>query len=254
NPLRVILSVGCPASAWRECEDRFGVRIIEFYGMSDAAGNLVNTDGKVGSVGKPIAGAQYRIADENDRPLPPGSSGAIQFRHPLGQVTHYHNLPDETAKAYRGGWFHSGDTGEMDADGYFYFRGRLKEAIRRRGENISAWEIETVVDFHPKVKESVAFGVPSELGEEEVMLAVVLKPDAKCSPEEILAFCQERLAYYAIPRFIEFVEALPKTGTQKIQRGILKDQGRSQKTWDREKAGYVVKKPVTANQNRRRAP
>jgi carnitine-CoA ligase len=247
NPLRVILSVGCPASAWRECEERFGLRIIEFYGMSDAAGNLVNVDGKVGSVGKPIAGAEYRIADENDRPLPPGSSGEIQFRHPLGQMTHYHNLAEETAKSYRDGWFHSGDMGEMDKDGYFYFRGRLKEAIRRRGENISAWEIETVVDMHPKIKESAAFGVPSELGEEEVMLAVVLKPDVQCSPEEILAFCEDRLAYFAMPRFVELVDSLPKTGTQKVQHSVLKGRGRSKETWDREKAGYVLKKSAAAN-------
>ena len=242
NPLRTVLSVGCPSSGWREFERRFQVRIVEFYGMSDAAGNLVNSEGKVGSVGKPIAGAEYRIADEYDQPLPSGSLGEIQFRHPAGHVTHYHKLSAETAAAYRGGWFHSGDLGEMDEEGFFYFRGRLKEAIRRRGENISAWEIETVVDLHPKVKESAAFGVPSDLGEEEVMLAVVLQPQVQATPEEILDFCQDHLAYFAMPRFIEFLDMLPKTGTQKIQHNVLKQRGRSPTTWDREQAGYEVRK------------
>jgi crotonobetaine/carnitine-CoA ligase len=240
NPVRVALSVGCPAAGWREFEERFAVRIIEWYGMSDSPGNLINTAGKVGSVGKPAGGAEFRVADGDDQELPPGKLGQLLFRHPVGQVTRYNNLPEATAEAYRGGWFHSGDLAEMDEEGFFYFRGRMKEAIRRRGENVSAWEIESVVDTHPEVRESAAFGIPSELGDEDIALAVVLQPGASLSPEELLRFCEGRLAYYAVPRFVDFVDALPKTGTQKIQKNVLKQRGRTETMWDREAAGIVV--------------
>jgi crotonobetaine/carnitine-CoA ligase len=237
-----MLSVGCPAGAWREFETRFGVRLIEFYGMSDAPGNTANVEGRVGSAGLPLQGAEFRVVDDADREVPRGTLGEIVFRHPSGQSTSYHNLPDLTAHSYRGGWFHSGDLGEMDEDGYLYFRGRAKEAIRRRGENISAWEIESAVNLHPSVKESAAVGVPSELGEEEVMLAVVARPGATITPEDILTFCKSRLAYFAMPRFIEVMDELPKTATQKIQHGLLKARGVSERTWDRERAGFTVEK------------
>jgi crotonobetaine/carnitine-CoA ligase len=240
--VRTMLSVGCPAGAWREFESRFGVRLIEFYGMSDAPGNTVNLEGRVGSAGLPLQGAEFRIVDEADREVPRGTLGEIIFRHPAGRATNYHNLPDLTAHSYRGGWFHSGDLGEMDEDGYLYFRGRAKEAIRRRGENISAWEIESTVNLHPSVKESAAVGVPSELGEEEVMVTLVAQPGATIVPEDILTFCKSRLAYFAVPRFIEVVDELPKTATQKIQHGVLKVRGVTERTWDRERAGFTVEK------------
>jgi crotonobetaine/carnitine-CoA ligase len=240
NPVRIALSVGCPAAVWQEFEQRFGVRVIEWYGMSDSPGNLINLDGRLGSIGKPAAGAEFRVADAEDRTLPPGKLGQLLFRHKAGQVTRYNNLPDATAEAYRGGWFHSGDLAEMDADGFFYFRGRMKEAIRRRGENVSAWEIESVIDQHPKVRESAAFGIPSEMGDEDVAIAVVLQPGQALTPQELLQFCEGRLAYYAVPRFIEFVDALPKTGTQKIQKNVLKQRGRTAATWDREAAGVAI--------------
>lgn len=240
--IRVLLSVGCPAPVWREFEERFGVQLIEFYGMSDAPGNTANVAGRVGSAGLPIDGAEFRIVDGADREVPYGTLGEIVFRHPAGQITRYNNLPELTTCSYRGGWFHSGDLGEMDADGYLYFRGRAKEAIRRRGENISAWEIETAVNLHPSVKECAAVGVPAELGEEEVMLVLVPQPGAAIRPEDILSFCKSRLAYFAMPRFIEIADELPKTATQKIQHGVLKARGIGEHTWDRERAGFVVEK------------
>ncbi|MFT3819319.1 MAG: AMP-binding protein [Rubrivivax sp.] len=242
NPVRRVLSVGCPESSWREFEQRFGVQIIESYSMSDAIGMTLNTEGRLGTAGKPMAGAEFRIVDADDREVPRGEMGEITFRHPVGQATHYHNLPEATAYAYRGGWFHSGDLGRMDTQGYLYFCGRLKEAIRRRGENISAWEVASVIDQHPKVKESAVFGVPSELGEEEVMAAVVPMPGEQIGAVEIMDFCQGRLAYYAMPRYIDVLPELPKTGTQKVQHLALKARGPGPTTWDREKSGYVVVK------------
>ncbi len=240
NPVRVVLSAACPANVWREFEDRFGVRIIEFYGMVDSPGFLLNDVGKVGAMGKPIGGVEFRIVDDNDEPLPPGRIGELVFRHPQGQLTRYHKLPDATSEAYRGGWFHSGDLAEQDADGFFYFRGRKKASMRRRGENISAWEIETVVNEHPAILETAAHGVPSEIGEEEVKLCVVLRPGETVTPEGVLDFCVGRMAYYAVPRYVEFVDELPKTATHRIQYAILRQRGLTAETWDREKAGYQV--------------
>ncbi|HYA35634.1 MAG TPA: hypothetical protein VEF03_08435, partial [Candidatus Binataceae bacterium] len=173
--------------------------------------------------------------------LAPGKVGELVFRHPKGQLSHYHKLPDATAEAYRGGWFHSGDLAKTDDDGFFYFCGRKKASMRRRGENISAWEIETVVNEHPAVLESAAYAVPSEMGEDEVKVAVVLRPGVSLKPEELLDFCTGRMAHYAIPRFVEFVDDVPKTGTQRIQYAALKERGIGN-AWDREKAGYEVKR------------
>jgi crotonobetaine/carnitine-CoA ligase len=242
NPIRNIFSIGCPIPVWTEFERRFGVRLMESYSMSDAVGCTVNEEGRIGSAGLPAEGAEFRIVDENDAEVPRGQLGEIAFRHPAGQVTHYHKLPDVTAHAYRGGWFHTGDLGKMDADGHLYFCGRLKEAIRRRGENISAWEVASVIDLHPKVQESAVFGVPSELGEEEVMVAIVPLPGHGVSPEEIMDFCEGKLAYFAMPRFIDVLPELPKTSTQKVQHLALKARGPGPGTWDREKTGYVVKR------------
>lgn len=242
NPVRVVLSAACPASAWQEFERRFGVRIVEFYGMVDSPGFLLNDVGKVGTMGKPIGGVEFRVVDDDEQLLPPGRVGELVFRHPKGQLTRYHKLPEATADAYRGGWFHSGDLAEMDEEGFFYFRGRKKASIRRRGENISAWEIESVVNEHPAVLESAAYAVPSELGEDEVMVAVVLRPGATLTPQALLEFCQGKMAYYAIPRYVDFVDEIPKTGTQRVQYGALRERGITDTTWDREKAGVSVSK------------
>jgi crotonobetaine/carnitine-CoA ligase len=239
--VRVVLSAACPPNAWKEFEQRFGVRIVEFYGMVDSPGLLLNDVGRVGSMGKPVGGVEFRVVDDADNPVAADKVGELVFRHPKGRLSHYHKLPDATAQAYRGGWFHSGDLAKTDADGFFYFAGRKKASIRRRGENISAWEIETVVNEHPAVLESAAFAVPSELGEDEVKVAVVLKDRSRFSAADLIEFCRGRMAYYAIPRYVEVVEELPKTGTQRIQYAALKERGIGN-AWDREQAGIKVQR------------
>lgn len=240
HPVRVVLDAGCPPGAWEEFQRRFGVRIIEWFGMVDAPGILMNDVGKVGAMGKPVAGLEFRVVDEEDNSLPPGEVGELVFRHPKGRLTYYHKLPEATEKAYEGGWFHSGDLAVMDDEGFFYYKGRKKESIRRRGENISAWEIESVVNQHPSVLESAAYAVPSELGDDEVKVEVVLKPGAELAAEGLLDFCQGRMAYYAVPRYVEFVDSLPKTATQRNQYGALRQRAVTEQTWDREAAGYRV--------------
>jgi len=233
--VRVVLSAGCPPDRWEEFQRRFGVRIIEWFGMVDSPGILMNDAGRVGSMGRSgVAGVEFGVVDEDDRPLGPGQVGELVFRHPAGPTTYYENLPEATRQAYRGGWFHSGDLAEYDEDGFFYYRGRKKESIRRLGENISAWEVETVVNSHPKVLECAVHAVTSELGEDEVKLTIVAQPGEQPEPGEILGYCQGKMARYAIPRYVEFVASLPKTDTQKLQYSVLKARGVTPGTWDRE--------------------
>ena len=242
NPVRVVLSAGAPGDErWTRFERRFGVRLIEWFGMVDAPGNLLNTEGRVGSMGKPVPGVEFRVVDERGEPVGPGVVGELVFRHSRGRLTYYHKNPELTEAAYAGGWFHSGDLAEVDEDGFFYYRGRKKESMRRRGENISAWEVESVFNRHPRVRESAAFGVPSELGEDEVMVVVVPNGEPP-DPVELVEWCRGRLAYYAVPRYIEIVESLPKTDTQRIRYADLKARGRTEATWDREAAGVVVER------------
>jgi len=236
--VRTVLSAGCPPDRWREFEERFGVRIVEWFGMVDAPGILLNDAGRVGSMGRSgVSGVEFRVVDSDDRPLGPGEVGELVFRHPRGRLTYYHKLPEATEEANRGGWFHSGDLADYDEDGFFYYRGRKKESIRRLGENISAWEIETVVNAHPAVLDSAAHAVASELGEDEVKICIVARPGASPAPEEILEFCSGQMAGHAIPRYVEFLDALPKTATERNQYGALRARGVTPQTWDRERAG-----------------
>jgi crotonobetaine/carnitine-CoA ligase len=162
--------------------------------------------------------------------------GELVFRHPSGPLTHYHRDPEASEQAYRGGWFHSGDLATRDTDGYFTYCGRLKESIRRRGENISAWEIETVVNQHPSVRESAAHAVPSELGEDDVKVVVVLETGQVIDPAGIVRFCQGRMADYAVPRYVDFRSELPKTETHRIRYQVLRERGIAEGSYDRENA------------------
>jgi crotonobetaine/carnitine-CoA ligase len=243
NPVRVVLSAACPAYAWRPLEERFKLRLIEWFGMVDSPGFLMNTTGKVGSMGRPLPGFEFRVVDDNDRDLPSGRVGELVFRSSGGRaMAFYYGKEEATNEAWRNDWFHSGDLAWLDEEGDFYYAGRKKASMRRRGENISAWEIESVANQHPKVLESAAHAVPSELGEDEIKVVVVLKPGQTATPEEVLDFCRGKMANYAIPRYVEFRDSLPKTGTHRIEYSVLKKEGITDRTWDREAVGYIVSK------------
>jgi crotonobetaine/carnitine-CoA ligase len=235
HDVRTVISAACPAWVWREFEDRFGVRIVEFYGMVDSPGLLINAEGRVGAMGRAATDVEFQVV-ANDQPVPDGTVGELVFRHPRGPLTHYHRDPEASEQAYRGGWFHSGDLATRDTDGYFTYCGRLKESIRRRGENISAWEVETVVNQHPSVRESAAHAVPSELGEDDVKVVVVLEPGQVIDPASIVRFCQGRMADYAVPRYVDFRSELPKTETHRIRYQVLREQGIAEGSYDRENA------------------
>lgn len=234
NPVRVVLDAGCPSEQWGEFGARFGVRLVEWYGMVDAPGYLLNDGGPVGSIGKPVGGVEFRTVDVDDAPVGAGRVGELVFRNPSGLLTQYHKRQDATEEAYRDGWFHTGDLAEQDAEGWFYFRGRKKASIRRLGENISAWEIETVLNQHPDVMESAAFAVQSELSEDEVAVAIVARPGVTLQPERVIEYCVGNMAKHAVPRYVFFVTELPKTATQRVQYGVLREQGLPRTAWDRQ--------------------
>ncbi len=153
----------------------------------------------------------------------------------------YWNMPDETSEAWRNGWFHTGDAFTYDEDGNYYFVDRAKDYIRRRGENISSFEVESIVNEHPAIAETGAAAVPAEQGEDEVKIAVVLQPGAEFDPAELIEFLVARMPRFAIPRYVEIWDTLPKTeATARIQKGKIREAGVSADTWDRIKAGVKL--------------
>jgi crotonobetaine/carnitine-CoA ligase len=153
----------------------------------------------------------------------------------------YFKMPEQTAEAMRGGWFHTGDLGAADTDGYLYFVDRIKQSIRRRGENISSWEVEKIVNAHPRVLESAAVGVPAELGEEEVKVCIVARPGEAIDPLDIVRWCEDRMAYFMVPRYVELRDTLPKTATERVEKYKLRQEGIGN-VWDREAAGYRLRR------------
>jgi len=244
--VRIAACAATPPDLWRAFEERFGLTIIEGYGLTETTGFCVANPRdavRVGTFGKPMPGFELAIFGADDTPLPAGVPGEIVIRPQREHLIMmgYYRQPEQTATALRGGWFHTGDLGQLDEAGYAVFIDRLKQSIRRRGENISSWEVERAVNAHPAVLESAAIGVPSELGEEEVKVVVVLRPGATLDPLDLVRWCEERLAYYAVPRYIEFRESLPKTATERVEKYKLKAEGIGQ-AWDRETASYRVKR------------
>jgi crotonobetaine/carnitine-CoA ligase len=228
-------------------EKRFGLEVVyETFGMTEG---IVNAPALVkprraGCCGRPGENAEVRVVDQDDLPLGPRETGEIVIRprQPYTMMSGYYKMPEATVEAFRNLWFHTGDLGYFDEDGYLYFVGRKKEAIRRRGENISAFEVEAIINRHPAVLESAAIPVPSELSEDEVKIVVVCKEGERLSAEELIRFCEDNMAYFMVPRFVEFRDQLPKTPTQRVEKYKLKDEDGAHPVWDREKAGYQLRR------------
>jgi len=221
---------------------RFGVRSVETYTSTEAGIALGSPYGewRVGSCGT-VHSERFHAAvvDEHDREVGPGMPGELVLRpkQPWVITSGYYGTPEATAETFRNLWFHTGDKVWRDEDGYYYFLDRMKDSIRRRGENISAFDLECEVNMHPAILESAAIGVPSELEDEDVKLAVVLRPGMSLSHEELVDFCTERLPRFMVPRYVEFLDALPRTPTDKVAKFRLRaegDHGITASTWDRE--------------------
>ncbi len=246
HKVRFAIGAAAPADIWRAFEQRFNLRIIEIYGMVETGISIHNLDGRVGSMGKPTELYEARIVDERGNELPQTSVGEVVLRPKVPNVLMegYYKMPTETLNAFRNLWFHTGDLAYRDGDDCFYFVDRKKDAIRRRGENISSFEVEKIVNQHPKVLECAAVGVPSEVGEEEIKICIVLKESQVLAPEELISFCEEKMPYYMVPRYVEFRTSFPRTPTERVEKYKLKSEGIKNETWDREKAGYKLRRKL----------
>jgi len=235
--LRVALSPATPRPQVELFEQRFGVKLIDGYGSTETNLVLSNVIGDFipGTLGRVVDGFEARVVDEQDCEMPPGAPGELVIRHreAFSMSTGYFDDPQATLAAWRNLWFHTGDRVIRDSNDVYHFIDRLKDSIRRRGENISSWEVEQALMSHEGIESATVVGVPSELGEEEVMAFVVLKQGARVGPREITQFLEGRLAYFAIPRYIEFISELPKTENGKVKKYVLRERGLSADTWDR---------------------
>jgi len=228
SSLRLAVSGGAsiPAAVLDAFEKRFGVVILEGYGLTETASTATQnksiTERRPYSVGKPIWGTQTQVWDDNGNALPPGKDnvGEVVTRG-LHVMKGYLHDPEATAEAFAGGWFHTGDLGYFDEDGFLFIVGRGKELIIRGGYNVYPAEIEDVLHAHPAVAEAAVIGIPDDRLGEEVMAVVTLRPGASLAAPELIAFCKERIAAYKYPRVIEFRDELPKNAMGKIMKDQL---------------------------------
>lgn len=241
NPIRVAVGGAAPLELWRDFERRFGLEILEIYGLTETACFCLGSPPdaiKPGKLGTAVSWAEVDVRREDGGRADDGEPGEIVVRPKRDGVIFrgYLKNREATDEALAGGWFHTGDRGRRDDDGYLVFLDRLKDVIRRRGENISSYEVERAVNTHPDVAESAAVGVPSELGEEDVMIVVVPRPGAEIDPAALRAHCGERLAAFMVPRYVLVRDALPKTATQRVQKFELRKAGHAG-AWDAEAIG-----------------
>lgn len=243
HPLRTVIIVPLAEDS-TAFSKRFGVDVYTLYNMTEISTPLVSglNPTQAGSCGRPREGVELRLVDEYDAEVPRGSVGELIVRTdaPWALNSGYFRNSEATVSAWRNGWFHTGDAFRIDDEGNYYFVDRIKDAIRRRGENISSFEVEAEVVAHPAVAEAAAVPVASEFTEDEVMCVVALVEGASLDPAELLEFLRPRLAHFMLPRYVRVVPELPKTPTQKVQKHLLRREGVTADTWDREAAGIRV--------------
>jgi long-chain acyl-CoA synthetase len=219
-----------PAEIIDSFERRFGVTILEGYGLSETAStttfNVSAAERKIYSVGKPIWGVSVQVWDSQGRPLPPGAEhvGEIVVRGP-NVMTGYHNNPEATAEAFAGGWFHTGDLGYFDDDGFLFIVDRIKDLIIRGGYNVYPREVEEAIYTHPAVAEAAVIGVPDTTMGEEVHAIVAIRDGQSVTEGELIDFVKQRIAAYKYPRTVEFRDSLPKGATGKILKKELRPSG-----------------------------
>jgi len=251
NPLRISIAAPCPPYV-EEFNERFGVRTVTGFGMTEMPAPL-SSDGSgvdartYATVGKVRPGFECLVVDEHDQPVPPGETGELIVRslEPWVMNQGYYKMPEISFRAWRNGWFHTGDAFRRDVDGNHYFVDRMKDAIRRRGENISSAEVEADVCEHPEVERCAAFPVPSPMGEgaeDEVMISVVRVEGSTLSAADLVRWLIPRMAHFMVPRYVDLLDELPMTPTVKVRKHVLKERGVTESTWDREAAGIVVKR------------
>ena len=226
--------------------DRFGIDIYTIFNMTEISSPIVSGPNptRAGTCGTVRPGVEVRLVDAHDCEVPVGAVGEMLVRtdRPFAMNSGYHKNPEATAAAWRNGWFHTGDAFRRDAEGHYYFVDRVKDAIRRRGENISSFEVESELVAHPHVREAAVIGVPSEFSEDDVMAVIAAVPGETIDCAALIAFLEPRMSYFMIPRYIRILDELPKTASAKVQKADLRIDGITQDTWDRDKAGIRLKR------------
>jgi crotonobetaine/carnitine-CoA ligase len=248
HSVHTVSAAPAPRDIYRGFEERFGVTLTEGYGLTETGVATVmdpTAPPRLGSCGKANPGYEVSIVEPGtDRPLPPDTPGEIvvDMKIPNIVMRAYYGMPEKTAEDFRNLKLHTGDLGRMDDDGYFYFMDRVKDYIRRRGENVSSMEVEKVVNGHPRVAESAAIGVKAGEGassEDEILIVCV--PDGPPpDPVELTHWLAERMPYFMVPRYIRVVAGLPKTPTERVRKGPLREEGVTPDTFDREAAGISI--------------
>jgi crotonobetaine/carnitine-CoA ligase len=230
----------------KEFAERFGVDVWTLFNMTELNTPIVSERNPevTGSCGKARAGNEIRIVDEHDRDVPSGAIGELIIRSdaPWALNSGYFRNPEATVEAWRNGWFHTGDAFRVDNEGNFFFIDRIKDAIRRRGENISSFEVEAEILAYAGVRECAVVAVPSEMSEDDVLAIVAPSPGTELDPAQLLDFLRPRLAHFMLPRYVRIVPELPRTPTQKIEKYRLRQEGLTADTWDRERAGIRIKR------------
>jgi len=231
-----VFSAGCPTDLWEPFEKRFNVTIWEAYAAIDGSGFIANFgDGPKGSIGKSYV-STIRVVDEKGNDVPARTTGELLFQvDPERKTTvEYYKNPGATGEKTRGDWEYTGDLVYQDENGYLYFVGRSTDSMRRRGENVSAYDVEQAILKHPAVMEAAVYAVPSEMTEDEIMASVRLVGGQKLSSKDLWGFLQDKLARFAIPRYIRFVDDFPRTETFRVKKGELKNLGVTPDTFDAE--------------------
>jgi crotonobetaine/carnitine-CoA ligase len=242
HSVRRIMAMPAPKDIYHDFEDRFGIRFIEGYGLTETGMVTYHPPGappRPGSCGVATPGFEVTVVEPGtDLPRPPLTPGEIvvDMRMPNIVMRTYAGMPEKTAEDFRNLKLHTGDLGMMDADGYLYFLDRVKDYIRRRGENVSSMEVEAVVTGHADVLEAAAVGVKAGEGassEEEILVCLVLREGSAPDLRELLDWCTERMPYFAVPRYLRVMEALPKTPTERVRKVELREAGITPDTFDR---------------------
>jgi crotonobetaine/carnitine-CoA ligase len=238
------LAPGSAPGDFARFQERFGVVLVDAYGSTETNCPIGAPwrEQRPGLMGPVRAGFHAQVVDENDDPVPDGTGGELLLRHDpaFAYATGYFAMPEKTVEAWQNLWFHTGDRVVRDADGWYRFTDRIKDAIRRRGENISSFEVEQAMRGHDAIEAVAAFPVASEVGEDEVAVAIVPREGRQIDPVELIRYCEPRLAYFAIPRFVRIVDELPLTLNGKVRKAELRTAGVTDDTWDREAAGVVL--------------
>ena len=240
-----------PLETLAEFDERFNTTLIIGFALTESCYGTIERIGqphRSGTAGQPRWHPdsrfqnELRIADDQGRAVGSGTVGEILLRSPAVMPGYWHD-PERTAEALQDGWLHTGDLGWVDGDGYLYFMDRQKDVIRRRGENISSQEVESIIKGHSKVLDCAAVPVPAELGEEEVKVYVVLQPGAELPPEEVIYWCADRLAHFKVPRYVEFRVDLPRTATMRVRKDVLRAESKEANpgVFDREAAGITLR-------------